>query len=176
VSGVIDAVVLSNRSRVLLRTIVAVWDATSDGPDCPGEPVTFLRSERGIQSAWPREVPPPTRDELTPLRLQGLVTASAPASEMLCVAPTPLGRVASDRLAPAAGGGVDPRRGAGGLAARVEALIEAHGDVDERVRLRNAWAAVRPTVVRAADAESSAAGRGPIAALGRRRAPRPERG
>lgn len=147
----IESLALSDRSRVLLRSIVAVWDATSDGAGCPGEPVTFLRDGRGVHSAWPTDLPAPTRDELTPLRLQGLVSVSAPASEMLCVAPTATGREAAASLLPGAARPVLPHDGARRLSDRVEALIEAEADADARVRLRAAWLALAPTVERAAE-------------------------
>ena len=147
----IESLALSDRSRVLLRSIVAVWDATSEDVECPGEPVTFLRDGRGVHSTWPTDVPAPTRDELTPLRLQGLVSVTAPASEMLCVAPTASGREAALHLAPGAERPALPHPGARRLAERIEALIEAETDADARLRLRSAWLALSPTVERAAE-------------------------
>lgn len=170
----IESLELSDRSRVLLRSIVAVWEATSEGQGCPGEPVTFLRDGRGVHSTWPTDVPAPTRDELTPLRLQGLVSVSAPAGEVLCVAPTAQGREAAAHLVATASPSVLPHPGARRLAERIEALIEAETDADARLRLRTAWLALSPTVARAAEAVIPVR-RGPIALAARVRRARPPR-
>jgi hypothetical protein len=146
---VVESVVLSDRSRALLRCIVAAFDTAGEVDGAPGAPVLVPGDDLGTHAAWPCDVPPPTRDELTPLRMQGLVTVAA-AGDRLTVSPTALGREAAGLLAPTAAptdDGPVSRR----LVERVAELVEAEPDAETRLRLRRAWAVVGPTVERAAE-------------------------
>ena len=129
----VESVVLSDRSRALLRCIVAAFDASAEDGAPGAAPVLVPGDDLGPHAAWPCDVAPPTRDELTPLRMQGLVTVAAAGEDRLTVSPTALGREAAGLLAPAA---VAPdaapvsRR----LVERVAELVEAESDAETRLR------------------------------------------
>ncbi|MSW50616.1 MAG: hypothetical protein F2817_06970, partial [Actinobacteria bacterium] len=116
----VESVVLSDRSRAILRCIVeacaephaaAVGRPSAPGAARPADPADRplrVPDEDGTGSAdWPCDVAPPTRRELTPLRMQGLVAVRTDGDGHLLASPTPLGLEVAGRPGLPGAGAVD---------------------------------------------------------------------
>ncbi|MDO9408287.1 hypothetical protein [Patulibacter sp.] len=148
----LDSIVLSDRSRALLRCVVRACDADPGDGRAPRESIRVAAGDhRAADLSWPCDVAPPTREELTPLRMQGLIAVTTDAGDHLTVSPTPLGREAAGVLAPAPVTPDETLPASRRIAERVAELVEAEPDAEERVRLRAAWSVLGATVEAAAE-------------------------